>query len=104
MKTTTPLLAFLRAMTAEQKNQFARDVTELRRRYALAAGHPPEGIRPVTKLYLTQMACMDGTPNPSLLTAMPLVLASQRWSPLIGMPALGYEDLIIPTVDDGRPD
>ena len=104
MKTVTPLLNFLRAMTAEQKNQFAKDVTEARRKLAFAAGHPESSIRPVTKLYLTQMACMDGTPNPGLLTAMPLVLMTQKWAPLIGMPALSYEDLLVPTVDDGGSD
>lgn len=103
MKTTTPLLQFLQAMTATQKKQFASDATEMRRRLARAAGHPEEEVTPIKLLYLTQLACMDGSPNPSLLTAMPIVEATRKWSHLLQIPPLTLEDLLVPTFDDGKP-
>ncbi len=103
MKNITPLLRFMRAMTAEQKTKFAADASEFRARLARSAGHPQSGEAPITKLYLTQLACMDPSPNPALLTAIPIVEASRKWSHLLGEPPLTLADLLVPTIDPDKP-
>lgn len=78
---TTPLLRFLRAMTSEQKKQFAADVG-------------------TTYVYLHQLAGQP-RPNPRLDLAMKMVAESKKWSRKIMTPALTYEDLLTGT---GGPD
>ncbi len=101
MKTVTPLLKFLRALTAEQKRQFAADCTEMRGRLAAIAGHDPEKVKPFTVLYLTQLASQMETQNPTLLTAIPIVECSKRWARRVTTEPLHYEDLLQRPVDDG---
>lgn len=86
----------MQAMTAEQKQQFARDCSDLRAALAAKMDYAGE-VRVLTKLYLFQLACMTRSPNPSLLTAIPIVQASQKWSRRIGMPPLTLEDLLVGT-------
>jgi hypothetical protein len=90
-------------MTAAQKKQFASDATEVRRRLARAAGHPEEDVTPIKLSYLTHLACMDGSQNPSLLTAMPIVETTKKWAHLLQIPTLTLDDLLVPTTKDGKP-
>lgn len=76
----TPLLRFMRAMTADQKKQFAADVG-------------------TTYVYLHQLAAQPH-PNPRLDLAMRMVAESKKWSRKVMTPALTYEDLLVGTDDD----
>ena len=81
-------------MTAAQKKDFAADCAAARIALAQQYDHPvPQ--RGITKLYLTQLACMDPHPNPSILIALAVVETSRKWSRKIGMPPLTMTDLLV---------
>lgn len=80
MATVTPLLAFLRAMTPDQKKQFAQECG-------------------TTLLYLYQLGAQK-RPNPTLTLAMALVDRSKVWGRKIMTKPLTLEDLLVGKTDE----
>lgn len=80
MPTLTPLLAFLRSLTPEQREAFAAHVG-------------------TTTGYLYQIAAQQ-KPNPRLRLALAIVSETKRIAPRLKTPVLSLEDLPIgPTPD-----
>ena len=80
MTRVTPLLAFLRALTADQRKAFSEETG-------------------TTVVYLYQLAGQPW-PNPKLRMAKSLVEASARYSSKAMTRPLSYEDLLEGTSDD----
>lgn len=81
MPKITPLLRFLRAMTVDQRKQFADECE-------------------TTMVYLYQLAAQP-FPNPRLRLAMALVDASKRWRRKLATEPLTFYDLLVGTADEG---
>ena len=78
MSNVTPLLRFLRALTKEQRKQFAAECG-------------------TTEVYLYQLAAQPA-PNPQLKLAIALVDCSKRYARRVMTEALTLQDLLV-----GRP-